>query len=205
MSASHRRQSQERGKQKRHLPFKILIIILVVVAFAGLSMGAGAQLENHNGFCASCHTQPETKYVQRLQKQPVDLASAHGAKGISCIACHSGPGVRGRINTMLTLGARDVVLYLSGRYTHPAHLSQPIGDVNCLKCHANVLHNRSFDNHFHVFLPQWQRAAPTSAAKCVSCHTAHTTDGQANLAWLQKARTVSQCNACHRVAGEGEG
>ncbi len=173
-----------------------LVLVLTTSSFA-----YSIHLENNDHFCASCHTEPESTYVTRAAQPAVDLASAHAAKHVGCIQCHSGSGPAGRLDAVM-LGARDLTAYLRHHYPQPAVLTHPISDSHCLKCHADVLRDRSFNNHFHVLLPQWQNVAPGSAASCVSCHTAHTTDGERRLGWLNKARTIAQCDACHRIAGE---
>src|SRR5574337_973368 len=134
-------------------------------SFAGvIFLGAGgmyaAQLEDHDAFCASCHTQGESTYYQRTQAAaPVDMASAHAAKNVGCIQCHSGPGLTGRVGAMM-VGASDLAAFVSGHYRNPAVTTVPLGDANCAKCHADVTTRRDFNNHFHVFLPQWQRLDP---------------------------------------------
>ena len=195
MSARARLSSRSRG-------WKIgLIVVAVVILSAVLGTVGMAQVENRDAFCASCHTQPETTYFKREQQDPAaDLASLHAAKGVKCIDCHSGVGVRGRLSAMM-LGAHDALKYVSGHYPQPAPLTRPIPDSHCLKCHADVLKIRTFENHFHVFLPRWQVLDP-KAASCVDCHQSHSTKGDPNLKFLDKATTVAVCQACHRVAGE---
>ena len=177
-------------------------------SFAGvIFLGAGslyaARLEEHDPFCASCHTQGESTYYQRTQAAgPVDMASAHAAKTVGCIQCHSGPGLTGRIGAMM-VGASDLAAYVSGHYNNPAVVTVPIGDANCLKCHADLTTRRDFNNHFHFFLPQWQRLDPKHAATCVECHQAHVTGGQANAAFMTEATVVPVCQRCHAFAGEG--
>ncbi|RMF33279.1 MAG: hypothetical protein D6759_07190 [Chloroflexi bacterium] len=173
----------------------------LLLVFTASSFAYGVHLENNDHFCARCHTEPESTYVSRTEQPAVDLASAHAAKAVKCIQCHSGAGTEGRLRAMM-LGARDLTAYLGHHYPQPATLTHPITDAHCLKCHQDVLRTRTFENHFHALLPQWHQVAPSSAATCVSCHTAHTTDGDPRLGWLNKARTVARCNACHRIAGE---
>ena len=80
----------------------------------------------------------------------------------------------------------------------------PIPNVdNCLKCHQQVTQQLDFNNHFHVFLSRWQ-ARDTNAATCVSCHQSHQTNGETQLAFLNRDHTVSVCQSCHRALGEGE-
>lgn len=182
----------------------------LVGAFVLLALGSGgflvaAHMEDDDTFCASCHTQPESTYVSRAQAgQPTDLASYHTGAGdtpTKCIDCHSGSGVPGRAAAM-TLGAFDLVSYLTGNARQPAPLTNPISDANCLKCHADTAATRDFNRHFHRFLSQWQAADP-QAGTCVSCHTGHATDGDPTLVFLNEQHTVAVCERCHAVAGEG--
>jgi predicted CXXCH cytochrome family protein len=197
--ATYRRSSTSKPKWNW-----VFIVPALAVAGGAFAVGGGlfaAQLENHDAFCASCHTQPESAYYQRTQDQAaVDLASAHAAKKVGCIQCHSGPGVTGRVGAMM-VGAGDLTAYLSGHYRNPAIVTVPVGDAYCLKCHAAVTTNRSFNNHFHLFLSQWQRGDPKNAATCVECHQAHLTGGPANVAFLQEATTIPVCERCHAFAG----
>ncbi len=175
--------------------------VLLVIVFSASTLALGAQMENNDQFCASCHTQPESTFVDRTQHPAVDLASAHKAEQVGCIACHSGEGVPGRLDA-LKLGARDLTAFISRHYPQPAQLTHAISDANCLKCHQDVGQGNDFNNHFHILLPRWQKADPQRAATCVSCHSTHTTDGSQQLRWLNKDRTVAQCNACHRTLSD---
>ncbi|MGA9190635.1 MAG: NapC/NirT family cytochrome c [Anaerolineales bacterium] len=172
------------------------LILLLGLVFSISGMLYAAHLEGSDAFCASCHTQPETKYFQRTQQsQSVDLASFHQTKSVHCIDCHSGRGVTGRLGAFM-VGGRDMIAYLTHTDTQPAPLTVPIGDVNCLKCHSDVTQTTSFNRHFHRFLPQWQ-AVDRNAATCVSCHTSHTTAGSASLQFLVNAPTSQVCQDCH--------
>lgn len=160
-----------------------------------------AHLEENDAFCASCHSEPETTYFQRTQTDRVDLASAHHAESVRCIDCHSGPGVTGRASAIL-LGATDLAKFVTGQAQQPAPLLQPIPDANCIKCHSDVALARSFNEHFHTFLSQWQ-AMDSAADTCVSCHSAHTTDGSVAIGFLEQERTLNVCQHCHSAAGAG--
>ena len=163
-----------------------------------------AHVEENDAFCASCHSQPEVTYVQRAASAgAVDLASAHArlaqdhanAVDTRCIDCHAGPGLVGRLGAM-SQGARDAVRWFSGTSRQPALMTVPIADANCLKCHADVPSVAGFDSHFHRHLARWQQV-DAAAATCASCHTSHTTDGNANIGFLQQQRTLILCNQCH--------
>lgn len=191
------------GSRSKRRPLQIagLIVVVVLLLAAGSGVEA-AHLENRDSFCASCHSEPESTYVNRsVASAPVDLASFHTAKGVRCIDCHSGKGLGGRISA-LTLGARDLTHYMTGNYTQPAPQTRPITDAQCTKCHEDVLSVQSFNNHFHELLPKWQELSP-NAATCVSCHESHVTDGSSDVAFLNESRTTQVCQACHTFAGEG--
>jgi len=159
------------------------------------------QFENHNGFCASCHTEGEQSFYDRsIKSAPVDLASIHDIKGQArCIDCHTGPGIMGRYGGLMA-GSTDLISYFSGHYPQPAALEEPYPDANCVKCHANITQNQDFNNHFHVFLSRWQ-AIDRNAATCVNCHASHATNGDPKIGFLNEKTTVAVCQKCHSVVG----
>ena len=196
----HKPSSKMRRKGRLRWLALALFIPFIVSGLAGFT---ATRFENHDSFCASCHTQPELEYYQRESKSSkMDLASFHTTKKTRCIDCHSGKGVIGRA-TALTLGARDLWAYVATHYPQPAPLTRSIPDANCLKCHTDVEKGQDFNNHFHIFLPKWQ-ALDANAATCVDCHRSHTTDGDSALGYLNQAVTTQVCQECHNFAGEGE-
>ncbi len=188
-----------RKKSRRKLKIALVLLVpLILVVLGGATAVTAMQFENHDDFCASCHSEPESAYFQREAPASTDLASFHHTKDVRCIDCHSGPGlVPGRISA-LTLGAKDLVAWVTGTARQPAVHTRPIDDANCLKCHQQVTQQRDFNNHFHVFLSRWQ-AMDSNAATCVSCHQSHQTNGEAQLAFLNQEHTVNVCQSCHQV------
>ena len=181
-------------------PVLILAIAAgVVVAAAVGSFGVGASLENRDPFCASCHTQPESTYVQRSSAAaPVDLASFHTTKATRCIDCHSGSGLSGRVSAEMG-GALNAFHYFTRTAVQPDRLYGPFSDDGCLKCHADAVNQQpTSNNHFHVFLARWQAADP-NAGRCTSCHSAHTTDSAADNLFMNDAAVQDMCGACHQV------
>lgn len=177
-------------------------LALIAVALVIILLGGGlfaARLENINAFCASCHTEPETTYVQRAQSAPVDLASAHAAENIPCIECHNGAGVLGRAGA-IALGARNLAAFVSGQYHRPAVLLFAMDDSACLKCHAEAMQAQTSANHYHSFLAQWKRLAPEAAGTCVACHAAHPTEGDSQRGFLNPANASPICEQCHALA-----
>ena len=181
----------------------ILGVLAGLFVLALASMFTGTQLENHNSFCASCHTEGEqTFYNQSLAKTPVDLASFHELKGASlCIDCHTGAGIPGRFFGLMA-GASDLVSFYSGHYPQPAVQDTPLPDQNCLKCHAAVTAKQDMSNHFHVFLSRWQSLDP-KAAGCADCHNGHNLTGDATLSFLNQQDTTAVCQKCHTALGQG--
>jgi predicted CXXCH cytochrome family protein len=183
------------------LPWAVWAVLGALVFVAGTGFTTGAYLEEHDDFCASCHTQPESAYFQRTQAAAVaDLASKHHtAAATLCIDCHSGPGFTGRVGAM-ALGAKDLAAFVTRTDQQPAPLTVPIADADCLKCHGDVPSKGGFNRHFHTFLTRWQ-ASDANAATCVDCHSAHTTDGDPGLAYLEQQRTQNICESCHAALG----
>lgn len=179
----------------------ILVPAAVVLLLTIVSFGFAANMEEQDSFCASCHTQPESTYYARSQASgsPTDLATFHHTRQTKCIECHSGDGLTGRVGAML-MGAHNALFWFTGTAKQPAPLTNPIADVNCVKCHAAVLTRGDFNNHFHEFLPRWQSVDP-NAAGCVTCHTGHATDGDPNLGYLNQAKTEVVCQSCHDRLG----
>ena len=193
---SRKANSSRPATKKRAIWLKAGIVAGALVVL-GLTSGFTAmQFENHDNFCASCHSEPEATYFQREAVTSVDLASFHSTQQTNCIDCHSGQGlVPGRVSSLM-LGAKDLLAWWSGHSTQPAVHTRPIEDANCLKCHAAVTQQQDFNNHFHAFLARWQ-AQDSKAATCVSCHQGHATDVEANLAFLNRASTTQVCQSCH--------
>ncbi len=202
------RKTRERNQNRRWTDRRVRVIVgSLIAAFIvfGLVIPMSAmQFENHDSFCASCHTEGEVTFFSRANASAsVDLASIHAQKGATrCIDCHSGAGIVGRY-VALTYGASDLVSYFSGHYPQPAVQDNPIGDGSCTKCHATIFSNQDFNNHFHAFLPRWQAADPQNAARCVDCHLSHDITNDAGAVFLNQNATTQICQKCHSFAGQG--
>jgi len=209
----------EKNTSQKKTKFPIFAVVVAVIAL-GVILGAGgfafaATQEQHDSFCASCHTQPESTFYQRATAaQSTDMASFHTAQKINCIDCHSGVGLSGRISAEL-MGARNAAMWYSGTAKQPALLTSPISDANCLKCHQDVV-QRGFApkeqitiqgsggrgergdraGHWHQFLTRWQAASAT-AGTCVSCHSGHQTAGTAQTGFMVDQSVQKQCDDCH--------
>lgn len=178
-----------------------MVVALLALTAASATVAYATHLENNDAFCASCHTEPESRYFTQSRESPVDLASAHGAKSVECIQCHSGRGSIGRLTAMATVALPDLLAYRSGHYRNPALTTVTVGDDHCLKCHADVTRRGDFNNHFHRFLPLWQARDPANAATCVSCHQAHVAGGDPKIGFLAELTATAVCQDCHTFAG----
>lgn len=196
-------QSNKKQNPKSRTYVYLLLTGLVLAIF--LTTGGftyAATQEQHDDFCSSCHTQPESTFYQRsLDAQAIDLASAHTAEKTRCIDCHSGEGLLGRVKAEL-LGAHNAFAYYTNTAIQPAQLTRSIADESCLKCHQNIFDNQDMNNHFHFFLVKWQEL-DSNAASCVSCHQGHSTQGDRQTAYLNEQTTQAVCQDCHKFAGEG--
>ncbi len=209
--SAHHKPGKKTGKPlprkklaKRPFPWSAIAIPATVVLVLVIgSFGFAASMEEKDSFCASCHTQPESTFFQRSQAgKTVDLATMHYSKAVKCIDCHSGAGITGRAGAIL-LGSRNALAYFTHTAKQPAPLTVAIGDSNCIKCHAEAVSGQpDLNNHFHLFLTRWQAADP-NAASCVTCHAAHTTDGDAQIGYLNQANTEQVCQQCHQALGAG--
>jgi len=190
---------RERKRRQGIIYIGLVAGALALVAISGTTAYA-LNLENHDAFCASCHTQPESQYYQQSsEKTPTTLAAFHTQKGARCIDCHSGAGPLGRA-VGLWQGSQDLAAYYSGHYHSPALTQNKLDDGSCTKCHADILARPDFNNHFHVLLSRWQSTDP-NAAHCVDCHTAHPT-ADSTQAYLQTAPVEKVCQDCHaKLAG----
>ena len=201
MAKKSARVRKSAGVLNRKIPVIAGAAIAGLILFGLIIPITAMQFENHNGFCASCHTEGEqTFYDRSIKGAAVDLASLHDTKGQArCIDCHTGPGIIGRYGGLMA-GSTDLISYFSGHYPQPAALEEPYPDANCLKCHANITQKQDFNNHFHVFLSRWQ-AIDKNAATCVSCHLSHDIKGDSKIGFLNEQTTVAVCQKCHSTVG----
>jgi len=194
------RPAPRRARRVRKLGAALIATGVLAAPVPAAGIGYAAHLENHDTFCASCHTQPESRYYDLTQAPAVDLASSHAAAHVTCIQCHSGAGLTGRLSAMALVALPDLVAFQRGHYRAPAVVTRPLGDDHCLKCHADVTHRQDFNNHFHVFLATWQARDPGGAATCEDCHVSHVAGGDPRMGYLVEATAVQVCQRCHAFA-----
>jgi nitrate/TMAO reductase-like tetraheme cytochrome c subunit len=223
-SSPNTQSPQKPGRRKFPLLLALLGAVVLALVLAGGGFAFAATQEQHDPFCASCHTQPESAFYQNsVGSQPVDLASVHTTYKTRCIDCHSGAGLTGRVQAEI-MGARNALRFITHTDVQPARLTQPIGDENCLKCHPTVTARQGAgqgqpgqdqrqgegegggegrgglgpNNHYHINLARWQAADPT-ARGCVSCHGGHTAGSSAATKFTSATQYQPVCDACHKV------
>jgi predicted CXXCH cytochrome family protein len=192
-----------------------------VLLGAALFLTALAAKERDNRFCVSCHLHDE-KFLRLTSSPPTDLAGVHQAKkaDLGCIACHGGadPIMRAKVWTVAGI---DTLRFLAGTYREPTQMRLPLRDAECRPCHTPILAGSASSNQGAPATS----AKPTDAADesavaeaategrggtsyhairehqmvpiaCVRCHTAHTTDADADK-FLSRPRITAICRDCH--------
>ncbi len=197
----------------------ILAVVVIGLLFAVGSLTFVSGQEQNNQFCGSCHTQPESTYLQRFDAaqtaHAIDLASFHhkqlyprnapGAQNIKCIDCHVGEGLVGR-GTVVTLAAWDAFKHYTGLQQQPAKIVFNVQNEACLKCHESQVKvglataDQTFDieHHFHYLL--FTPGAPNES--CVSCHVSHR-EGSETTAFQFRQVIIPVCQDCHQKEGKG--
>lgn len=208
----------------RILHWKYIVPAVIGVIVVGISVLAAtltytSELEKHNDFCASCHTEPETtnfmRFEMALSDPATDLAAFHHAHAESsvmphdpnmrCIDCHVGEGFLGRA-TVVTLSAYDALRFFTGTAEQPAHVVFNVQNEACLKCHEADVKKYAdqpetrfiIDNHYHY--KYYQPGAPP--VSCTSCHSGHNPGSEANQ-FVSNKLAIPVCQACHQFEGKG--
>jgi nitrate/TMAO reductase-like tetraheme cytochrome c subunit len=206
----------------RRWPIFLVGLGIALILLGGASFATATALEEHDTFCISCHTAPEITYYNRAYialdnpNQPFpDLATVHyhlaQAKNLApfrCIDCHRGDASLGDRISTLSLGARDVVIYLTG-HADPAiekHGTQSawLANNSCAKCHsATLLKLDGINNHFHTYLPQARSALDRGGTLVISdaLRAAVSGESEADKALHTSLRTINVsllCSDCHQ-------
>jgi hypothetical protein len=204
------------ARRKRRFWPVIAGIAFVLVLGVGGFVTASA-LEEHDTFCTSCHTVPETTYFNRAyvaldnpQTQVTDLATAHyhlsqqeNKPAFSCISCHRGDASLGQRISTLALAGRDTLIYVLGKEDptiEKEHTKEGwLPNAACVSCHTDTLLTlKGLDNHFHTHLPQAAAALANGGTLIVS--EAHQNEKDRLMALgLQTVNTPLVCSDCHQA------
>ncbi len=186
--------------------------IALVVLF-GAGVGGASKIEENDAFCASCHRAPEVTYVARAQQalnapdDAPDLASAHTPLPLRCVDCHRGDGSLLHRGASLALGARNGVLFITGRGEEGETQLLWLPEASCQSCHRDVWSEEGFEKHFHNLLLEYHdlpqaKSTPENRILCVDCHPAHR-EGEALTGFIDEEVVFPVCEKCHRVWGKG--
>jgi nitrate/TMAO reductase-like tetraheme cytochrome c subunit len=206
----------------RRWPIYVAGIFIALVLLGGVSFAAATALEEHDSFCILCHTAPEVTYYNRAyialdnpNEAFPDLATVHyhlaQAKNLApfrCIDCHRGDASLGDRISTLSLGARDIVIYVTGHEnpTIEKHGTQSawLANDSCIGCHsATLLKLDGINNHFHTYLPQARTALGRGGTLVISdaLRAAVSGESAADQAAHTSLRTINislLCSDCHQ-------
>jgi hypothetical protein len=199
-------------KRRIHWPVILIAVLLGMIVLGGLGFVTTSALEEHDVFCTSCHTIPETTYYNRAyialdhRTDPIpDLATQHyvssDGEPFKCISCHRGDGSLGnRISTTLLAG-RDSVTYLLGREDptiEKTHINEAwLPNNACVSCHtATLLTLAGINNHFHTHLPQAAEALRNGGKLSVVSENTGNRDALLSQG-LETVESPLVCTSCH--------
>src|SRR5450432_27703 len=160
-------------RKRRRWPVIAGIGFFVLIVLSGVGFVTASALEEHDTFCISCHTVPETTYYNRAQlaldnaAAPVpDLATIHyqlyqkdGKPAFECIDCHRGDSSLSQRVSTIALGGWDALIYVVGQEDPTIEKTQTaegwLPNDACVACHTDtLLRLAGVQNHFHNHLPQ---------------------------------------------------
>jgi hypothetical protein len=201
--------------RRKRWPLFAGILFLALIFFGSVGFVVASALEEHDSFCTSCHTVPETTYYNRAYlalDNPTlavnDLATAHyhlaqdGKKEpFACINCHRGDSSLGHRISTIALAGRDTITYVTGNENPQIEKTNIreswLPNAACVSCHTPLLMTVSgLNNHFHTLLPQ-AGEAQKKGGKLIAEGVIKGNDA----ALAQWSHTVSDvnltCTSCH--------
>ena len=204
--------------RRRRWPVIVAVGFFVLLILGSGSFVVASTLEDHDSFCISCHTVPETTYYNRAyvsldnpsQAVP-DLATAHyllshehGKPEFACIDCHHGDGSLGNRVSTIALGGRDAVIYVLGRADPTIEKTQLaegwLPNASCVSCHTDtLLRQQDLDNHYHNYLPQTGQLVASGATFVVPTPSnSGATESRQNRP-IRTVNTSLTCTDCHHA------
>lgn len=157
--------------------FRKLFLFLGLSGFLSLALLGAMKYTSRSEFCLSCH---EMKPVYTTWQ-----SSNH--QSVSCVQCHSDPGLGGLIQTKVQALA-EVYRHITKTYRQPITIDSDTAAFTnrCLRCHdikgKNDVHNLA---HF------------TANVNCAACHLGLVHNPDTN----RKLPGSEVCKKCH---GQGE-
>ncbi|MEP7285481.1 MAG: hypothetical protein ABI947_06910 [Chloroflexota bacterium] len=195
-------------RRRKRWPVIIVAVFFGLIIFGGIGFVGATALEEHDEFCTSCHTVPETTYFQRANTATnnpsvviADLASYHyqqaqtKSQTFGCIECHRGDSsLTNRVQT-LALGAQDTVTFVMGKADptlEKTTINQPaLVNAACIGCHTDTLLTvNGNQTHFHNWLPQTAQLVAQGKQLIVS-------NNNGRNRRLRTVNTTLTCTSCH--------
>lgn len=194
-------------------PLLVPVVVLLLAGPAGWV--ATDVLERDNDFCNACHIEGDVPLHIDIRhdldtRPPRSLAALHGERvpawrpadpHLRCFDCHSGTGLVGRARIKL-VAARDLGVWLAGRAEEPTHLTVPIVDPDCTKCHPDPW-DRAGAGRSRPPFHSLSVHARDLGADCVTCHPVHDADVDPGFHFMNVARVRTECARCHNDFGNG--
>ncbi len=179
------------------------------LALSSLSLIGLAAKERDDRFCIACHLH-EAKFTRFLAARPSDLAGSHYLKKhVACIDCHGGADPVMRLRVWAVAGV-DTLRFLIGAYREPERMRLPLRSAECARCHTPILGpsrvtgagrdeggGEGRGDAYHAI-----RDHASVPIACARCHGSHTTDSDAGLLFVSRARVQPICRECHATLGE---
>ncbi|MBI4392933.1 MAG: hypothetical protein HY556_03915 [Euryarchaeota archaeon] len=165
----------------------LLVFSTQAVAYVGY---AGWEYHETPEFCVrTCHVMEPT-YLSYADPGQNKVMAGHLKNGTAeCLDCHTGPGLEGQVDLMLT-SARHVWKYAVAGGYDPGNLGgadavKKVPDANCLKCHAEASTAKLPEKHDNF------------ETKCALCHDPHKTNSSGYF-YPDIILEKDDCSLCHR-------
>ena len=173
------------GKQFKVTPTSFLLVVLVPLLAGTTVIGVSTFLEVHEepALCGEyCHAMWPV-YDTYNEPGNNSLMASHADAGVTCLDCHTGPGMRGQIDVYAVV-PHEAYYEVMGKFD-PEDLGGHVEPSYCLKCH---------DGDIAAIPAEVNTTADTLVnphtleADCADCHPPH----QAGLGLSEDT-----CSLCH--------
>ncbi|HVO42281.1 MAG TPA: NapC/NirT family cytochrome c [Aggregatilineales bacterium] len=203
------------SSRRRRWPVVLAVGFIALIGFGGGGFLGASALEEHDTFCISCHTVPETTYYNHAyialdnpSAQVPDLATQHYLlfhnknENFACIDCHRGDSSLGQRVATLALGARDAGIYAVGREdptTGKSNISEAwLPNSACISCHTDTLLTlKGLANHYHTHLPAAADVLAKGGKLVVPDELKDQRDALLKTG-LRTSNTSLTCTSCHK-------
>lgn len=109
-----------------YLKSKPIAGLLVLLCIGFLTLYGGVQLNNSPQRCLACHSMKPEYFTWK--------ASTHGKANVSCVSCHSPPGIAGFIRAKAK-GFKEIYYTATNSYVAPVRMLESLEDPSCERCH----------------------------------------------------------------------